>query len=98
MQQQPVEVAEAAGVLDRDQPGLRQRSPRLGAVGDRQGEGATGELGVVGRVRAAVAVARALVDLAGQGRGDLAVELTAERAARERLAAAVEDERGAADE
>ena len=92
LQDQPLEVAEAAGVADDHDPGLR----RAAAGRDhRVGEGAAGDRGVRGHEGVAVAgVAEGLLADAPDRVGG---ELAAEAAAGEPFAAAVEDRDGAAD-
>ena len=99
MQDQAVDLGQAAAVLGRHEPGLRDVR-RGGASGraDGQREGARREAGAGRRELARVAAARALAQLLAELAHDLGVELAAEGALRLQLAAAVEDERRAADQ
>jgi hypothetical protein len=98
VQQQAVGLAQAARVLDRHEPGLRHDPPAGGRVGHRQRERAPREVGVLGREGPAFSRARTRAKLGGQRRERVGLELAAERAPRQRLAAAVVHERGAADQ
>ena len=96
VQDQPVELRQAAGVLDARpaRPAAAPASAALGRRGHRQRERARRELGVRRRERRARRrAARASRSSRRQRRDRLGRQLAAERALRQRLAAAVEDER-----
>ncbi len=96
---QAVDLGQAAGVLDRHEPrGRDAAAVRRVAGADRQREAARGEVRVARDEALAVAPAGALAQLLAERLDDLLAELAAEGAQRLALAAAVEDERGAADE
>ena len=96
VQDDAVELRQAAGVLDGDQPRLRQPG-RLGA-GDRQRQRPRRQLGVRGDEAARLGAARALTQLGADGGQRVVGQLAPEDVQRLRLAAAVEDHDRAADQ
>src|SRR4051794_10001415 len=100
VEDQPVDLGQAARVLDRDEPGRRDAAAAVGRIAraDRQCEAARREVRVARDEALAVAAAGALAQLGPERGDDLVVELAAERADRPGIAAPVEHERSAADE
>ena len=98
VEDQAVDLGQAAGVLDRHEPRLRQPAVgRLGAA-HRQHERPRAQLRVAGHEAPAVPAAGPVVEL-GRQRGDrVGVQLASEGPQLLELAAAVEDQRSAADE
>jgi hypothetical protein len=98
VQDQAVDLGQPVRVLGRHEPRLRQRALGLVAPADGQREAARGELRVGGHEAAAVAATRALAQLLAERGHDVGIQLAPEGAQRLQVAAAVEDERRAADE
>ena len=98
VEDQAVDLGQAAGVLDRHEPRLRQ--PAAGRLGTAHGqhERPRGELGMAGHEAAAVPAAGPLVELGRPARRPPRGRARAEGPLLLELAAAVEDERRAADQ